>query len=89
MSSVLQILTNNYIGQQAEITHTDCYGNVIDIGTVTLPYNYVSEDYRGSYTIYIPTYNKTCELSVPCIPVITDEFGNPLISENGAYIIVE
>jgi hypothetical protein len=29
MSSVLQILTTNYIGQQSEITHTDCYGNVI------------------------------------------------------------
>ena len=89
MSSVLQILTNNYIGQQSEIIHTYCYGNVIDIGTVTLPYNYISEDYRGSYTIYIPFYDKTCELSVPCIPVITDEFGNRLISENGAYIIVE
>lgn len=89
MGAVLQILTTNYNGQQANITHTDCDGIVINLGTVTLPYNYESEDYRGSYSIYIPFYDKTCELTVPCIPIITDEFGNRLISENGAFIIVE
>ena len=91
MSEVLQILTTNYNGQQADITHTDCNGDVINIGTVTLPYTYESNDFRGTYSIYIPFYDKTCELSVPCLDLlfITDELGNRLISEDGFYIIVE
>jgi hypothetical protein len=89
MVSYLEILSTNYNGQEAEIIHTDCEGNVIDVGTVTLPYNYMSEDYRGTYSIYIPNYDTTCDLEVPCLPLITDELRNPLISENGFYIIVE
>jgi hypothetical protein len=89
MVSYLEILTTNYNGQDAEITHIDCDGNVINIGTVTLPYLYESEDYRGTYSIYIPNYDKTCDLEVPCLPFITDESGNFLISENGFYLIVE
>lgn len=89
MAEVLQILTTNYNGQTAEIVHTECDGTVVNIGTVTLPYNYESNEFRGSYSIYIPFYDKTCELIVPCLPFITDESGNILISENGFYIIVE
>jgi hypothetical protein len=91
MSSVLQILSNNYNGQSVDITFYPCSGGIINIGTVTLPYDYYSDDFTGLYSIYIPFYDKTCEVDVPCTSTlyITDELGNPLISENGFYIIVE
>jgi hypothetical protein len=91
MSSVLQILSVNYDGQSVDITFYPCSGGIINIGTVTLPYDYYSDDFRGLYSIYITNYDKTCEVDVPCTTTlyITDESGNRLISENGFFIIVE
>ena len=67
MGTILEILTTNYNGQLADITFSPCSGADINIGQVTLPYNYETEDYYGVYSIYLPKYSKTCELVVPCL----------------------
>ncbi len=67
MGIILEILTTNYSGQLADIIFSPCSGADIDIGQVTLPYNYDTENYYGVYSIYLPKYNKTCELVVPCL----------------------
>ena len=67
MGTILEILTTNYNGQLADITFYPCSGGSINIGSVILPYNYQSEYYYGTYDIYIPNYDKTCSLVVPCL----------------------
>ena len=67
MGTILEILTTNYNGQLANITFYPCSGGSINIGEVILPYNYQSEYYYGTYNIYIPNYDKTCSLNVPCL----------------------
>ena len=67
MGTIIEILTTNYDGQLSDITFYPCSGGSINIGQVTLPYNYETEDYYGTYVIYIPNYDKTCELVVPCL----------------------
>jgi surface protein len=68
MATILEILTTNYDGQIADITFYPCSGGSIRIGNVTLPYDYETEDYYGTYDIYLPNYNKTCSLNIPCPP---------------------
>ena len=53
MGTILEILTTNYNGQLADITFYPCSGGSINIGNVILPYNYQSEYYYGTYSIYI------------------------------------
>lgn len=67
MGTILEILTTNYNGQFADITFYPCSGGSINIGEVALPYNYQSEYYYGTYSIYLIDYNKTCTLVVPCL----------------------
>jgi hypothetical protein len=61
------ITTDNYDGQLADITFYPCSGGTINIGEVTLPYNYLSGYYYGTYNIYFPDFDKTCTLEVPCL----------------------
>jgi len=67
MATILEILTTNYDGQIADITFYPCSGGSIRIGDVTLPYEYETENYYGTYDIYLPNYNKTCSLNIPCL----------------------
>ena len=72
MGTILEILTTNYDGQYADITFYPCSGGSINIGGVILPYNYQTEYYYGTYDIYLPNYDKTCSLNVPCLtPTVT------------------
>ena len=64
------ITTDNYDGQLANITFYPCSGGTINIGEVTLPYNYLSGYYYGTYNIYFPDFDKTCTLEVPCLTPI-------------------
>jgi hypothetical protein len=67
MGTILEILTTNYDGQIADITFYPCSGGSIRIGDVILPYEYETEDYYGTYDIYLPNYNKNCLLNIPCL----------------------
>ena len=67
MGTILEILSSNYNGELSDVTFYPCSGGVINIGDVTLPYDYQSDDYYGTYIIYIYNYDKTCTLEVPCL----------------------
>jgi hypothetical protein len=66
MATVIQILTTNYSGETAQITFTPCSGGTIDLGDQVLPYNYESENYQGSYSLYFSAFTKTCTFDIPC-----------------------
>jgi hypothetical protein len=72
MPQVVQITSQNYEGQIALVTYNPCTGGTISIGYVTIPYNYEADYYLGTYTLYFPEYNETCEFVIPCpTPTVT------------------
>ena len=66
MPEVVQITSSNFEGQIALVTFYPCTGGTIIIGYVTIPYNYESDYYQGTYTLYFPEYNETCDFLIPC-----------------------
>jgi len=63
----LQILTTNYSGQIADIVFSPCSGGTINLGSQTLPYNYVSEYIYGDYELTFSGYGgSVCYLNIPC-----------------------
>jgi hypothetical protein len=64
--ATVEILTTNFSGETAQITFTPCSGGTIDLGTQVLPYDYVSDNYEGSYSFYFPDFTKTCTFDIPC-----------------------
>jgi hypothetical protein len=66
MGTFLEITTENYDGQLADITFLPCSGGSIYIGQVILPYYYDNSYYYGTYHIYIPNFDKYCDLVIPC-----------------------
>jgi len=66
--SGIRINSNNFNGESVEITFNPFSGGSIDLGTQTIPYDYLSSNYEGNYSIYIPTANKTCPLQVGTPP---------------------
>jgi hypothetical protein len=61
MSTYILITTENYDGQMAQITFYPSAGGSINLGTVLLPYEYYTDDFYGTYSIYIPSEDVTCE----------------------------
>lgn len=71
MPQVVQITSGNFDGQSALVTFYPCSGGTpIVIGNVIIPYNYESDYFLGTYTLYFAEYNETCEFSIPC-PTVT------------------
>jgi hypothetical protein len=71
MPQVVQITSGNFDGQTAFVTFNPCSGGTaIVIGSVVIPYNYESDYFLGTYTLYFAEYNETCEFSIPC-PTVT------------------
>jgi hypothetical protein len=66
MPQVVQITSENFEGQVALVTFYPCTGGTITIGYVTIPYNYEADYYLGTYTLYFPEYNETCDFIIPC-----------------------
>ena len=58
MGVILDILTTNYIGQPANILFYPCNGGVINLGTVTLPYGYESDDYMKWESFTLSSKNR-------------------------------
>ena len=67
----IRINSNNFNGESVEITFNPFSGGTIDLGTQTIPYDYVSSNYEGNYSIYIPSADKTCPLQVGTAPTPT------------------
>ena len=64
----IRINSNNFNGESVEITFNPFSGGTINLGTQTIPYDYLSSNYEGNYSIYIPSANKTCPLQVGVAP---------------------
>jgi hypothetical protein len=65
MPTTIQITTDNYDGQTAVITFTpDNGGPVVNIGSQVLPYDYTSDYYYGTYSLYFPSFDVTCTLII-------------------------
>lgn len=67
MPQVVQITSGNFEGQSALVTFYPCSGGTpIVIGNVIIPYNYESDYFLGTYTLYFAEYNETCDFNIPC-----------------------
>jgi hypothetical protein len=66
MATTVQILTTNYSGETATITFSPCSGGTINLGSHVIPYNYISDNYLGDYSLYFADFNQTCTFSIPC-----------------------
>lgn len=67
MPQVVQITSGNFDGQSALVTFYPCSGGTpIVIGNVIIPYNYESDYFLGTYTLYFAEYNETCDFNIPC-----------------------
>jgi len=65
MPTTIQITTDNYNGQTAIITFTpDNGGPVVNLGSQVLPYDYNSDYYYGTYSLYFPAFDTTCTLVI-------------------------
>jgi|LakMenE01Jun11ns_1017448.scaffolds.fasta_scaffold9959279_9 hypothetical protein len=65
MEYIYRISTNNYTGYTADITFNPSTGGTINIGTVTLPYDYPTDYPYGDYYIYIPATGVSGSLNNP------------------------
>ena len=64
MPTTIQITTDNYDGQTAVITYYPDTGGTINLGSQVLPYNYVTDYYYGTYSLYFPAFDTTCTLII-------------------------
>ena len=60
----IQIYSNNFIGQTGYLIFYPQTGGTINIGTVTLPYNYNTEYYYGTFVINFSGFSRTCNLEI-------------------------
>ena len=68
MAQGIIINSINFSGESVDITFNPYSGGSINLGTQTIPYNYLSSNYEGNYSIYISSIPKTCELQVGTPP---------------------
>ena len=65
MVTTIQITTDNYDGQTAVITYYPDTGGTINLGSQILPYDYNSNYFYGTYSLYFPLFDTTCTLVIP------------------------
>ena len=64
--STVEITSNNYSGQTADITFYPCSGGTISLGSQVIPYSYQTTYYYGQYSLYFSAYNSTCTYDIVC-----------------------
>jgi len=64
----ITIESSNFNGESVDISFAPYTGGTINLGTQTIPYDYLSTNYEGVYTIDIPSVPKTCFLTVGTAP---------------------
>jgi len=64
MPTTIQITTDNYDGQTAVITFTPDTGGTINLGSQVLPYDYNTDYFYGTYSLYFPLFDTTCTLII-------------------------
>lgn len=66
--SVIRIYSDNFSGKTAYVTFAPFTGGTVEVGMVYLPYDYETEYFYGTYTLFFEEYNKTCYMDVPPPP---------------------
>ena len=64
MAIGVRIESNNLSGKTTTVTFLPTSGGTINLGSKTIPFNFLTADPYGVYEIYVPDYNYTYELSV-------------------------
>jgi hypothetical protein len=64
MPTGVRITSTNLSGKTATVTFLPLTGGTVNIGSKTIPFNYVADYLYGTYEIYIPLYDYTYELEV-------------------------
>lgn len=77
---ITRITSPYYSGQTAEIIFSPCSGGTINLGTHLLPYDYVSDNYEGSYSLYFSGFSIYCDFNVPCPCDLIVEFPTPTVT---------
>ena len=75
---ITRITSPYYSGQTAEIIFSPCSGGTINLGTHLLPYDYVSDNYEGSYSLYFSGFSIYCDFNIPCPCDLIVEFPTTL-----------
>ena len=61
----LTLSSFNYSGITGNLTFNPATGGTINIGSVVLPYDYITLYYYGTFTITYPSLGKSCQLVIP------------------------
>jgi hypothetical protein len=64
MAIGIRITSNNLNGKVANVTFNPSTGGTINIGDVTIPFNYITEFPYGTYQVYVPFYDYTYDLTI-------------------------
>ena len=84
---IVNILSNNFSGETTNITFSSSTGGTQVITGATIPYEFSTQWGYGNYSIQIPTYSKSCPLSVPeptftasILPTGTTQYENVILT---------
>ena len=64
MAVGIRISSINLSGDTTNVTFLPTSGGSISLGTQTIPFNYITPNYQGTYQLYVPQYDYTYELVV-------------------------
>lgn len=81
MPSTVKIGSNNYSGQTAIISFTADTGGTVNIGAQTIPYNYSTNYFYGTYVLNFTGFNYSCSFEIisgQTLPVFTSPTPNPI-----------
>jgi len=68
MALGVRILSSNLSGETASVVFTPSTGGTVNIGSVTIPFNYVAGYVYGTYDITVDTYDYTYQVEVTVPP---------------------
>ena len=60
----ITINNTNFGSTPAQITFFDSNNNTYELGLVAMPYNYTTDNPYGTYYLYYPTLELTCEYTL-------------------------
>ena len=70
----MRISSINLSGNTSNVTFLPTSGGTVDLGTQTIPFDYISPNYQGTYQIYVPEYGYTYDVVVGASTVTGQTF---------------
>ena len=81
MPVTVKIGSNNYSGQTAVITYYPDTGGTVNVGSQTIPYNYSTDYFYGTYNLNFTAFSYSCEFQIisgQTLPVYVDPIPSPI-----------